>query len=164
MRAEESWPEMRLRPIGVIRTPFPTPEGTPIQPRMAEGAEGEVIVFEEFAEGLRDLEGFERIWLLYWFHCAAEPRLRVRPFLDEAEHGLFATRWPCRPNPIGMSAVRLLEIRGNLLRVGDVDIVDGTPLLDIKPFVPHFDCYEVQRVGWLGRVGFPRRDPGGESD
>ncbi len=124
---------------------------------MAEDAQGEVIVFAEFAEGLRDREGFERIWLLYWFHCTAEPHLRVRRFLDEAKRGLFATRAPCRPNPIGMSSVRLLEVRGNVLRVGEVDIVDGTPLLDIKPFVPQFDCYEVERVGWRDWAQTQRR-------
>lgn len=149
---------MHLRPIGVIRTPFATPAGAPIQPRMAEGVEGRVIVFEQYAAGLQDLAGFERIWLIYWFHCAAEPQLLVRPFLDDEQpRGLFATRAPCRPNPIGMSAVRLLGVDGNVLRVSDVDIVDGTPLVDIKPYAPQFDCYPVQRTGWLGRARSARR-------
>jgi len=149
MGNQQQWPEMRLHPIGVIRTPFSEPAGTPIQPRMARGAEGAVIVFEQFAPALEDLAGFERIWLIYWFHRAGAPRLRVRPFLDEQERGLFATRAPCRPNPIGMSAVRLLAVEGNVLRVADVDVVDGTPLVDIKPYAPQFDCYEVGRTGWL---------------
>lgn len=140
---------MRLRPIGVIRTPFPQPAGTPIQPRMAQGAQGEVIVFEEYAAGLEDLAGFDRIWLLYWFHRAGPVRLRVQPFLDAQERGLFATRAPCRPNPIGISCVRLLAVEDNVLKVSEVDIVDGTPLLDIKPYAPPFDCYAVERTGWL---------------
>jgi tRNA (adenine37-N6)-methyltransferase len=126
MQASEAI-EMRVRPIGVIRTPFPEPAGTPIQPPMSEGAEGRVIVFDEYREALSDLEGFDRIWLVYWFHCAAPARMRVTPFLDSRERGLFATRAPCRPNPIGISCVRLLAIEGNVLRVSEVDIVDGTP-------------------------------------
>ncbi|MGB9606461.1 MAG: tRNA (N6-threonylcarbamoyladenosine(37)-N6)-methyltransferase TrmO [Bryobacteraceae bacterium] len=141
--------EMRLKPIGVIRTPFREPAGTPIQPCMSDGAEGQVIVFDEYREGLSDLEGFERIWLLYWFHCASPARLRVQPYLDSQERGLFATRAPCRPNPIGISCVRLLAVEGNVLRIAEVDIVDGTPLLDIKPYVPRFDAYPAARAGWL---------------
>ena len=150
--------QMHLKPIGVIRTPFPEPAGTPIQPGMSEGAEGRVIVFDEYREALSDLEGFERIWLVYWFHRAAPARMRVRPFLDSRERGLFATRAPCRPNPIGISCVRLLAIEGNALRISEVDIVDGTPLLDIKPYVPQFDAYPGARAGWLEDAGSgPRR-------
>jgi tRNA-Thr(GGU) m(6)t(6)A37 methyltransferase TsaA len=152
MQASEAI-EMRVRPIGVIRTPFPEPAGTPIQPPMSEEAEGRVIVFDEYREALSDLEGFDRIWLVYWFHCAAPARMRVSPFLDSRERGLFATRAPCRPNPIGISCVRLLAIEGNVLRVSEVDIVDGTPLLDIKPYVPRFDAYPNARAGWLEDAG-----------
>jgi tRNA-Thr(GGU) m(6)t(6)A37 methyltransferase TsaA len=116
-----------------------------------------VEVFTEYEAGLDDIGGFERIWLLYWMDRAAEPRLRVRPFLDDAEHGLFATRAPCRPNPIGLSCVRLVEVRRNVLVVEDVDMLDGTPLLDIKPYVTRFDGFAVSRCGWLdhatGRSG-----------
>lgn len=140
----------------MIHTPFREAAGTPIQPRRAEGALGTVKVFEEFEEGLKDLEGFERVWLLYWFHRASKAQLRVIPYLDDQQRGLFATRAPCRPNPIGISAVRLLRVEGNELSVADVDILDGTPLLDIKPYVPHFDCFEVTKCGWA-ETGSRRR-------
>ena len=106
-------------------------------------------IFPEFAAGLRDLEGFERIWLLFWFHRAKTAKLIVTPYLDDQEHGVFATRAPSRPNPVGLSCVRLLRIEGNRLRVGDLDILDDTPLLDIKPYAPALDWFEVSRVGWL---------------
>lgn len=138
-----------LRPIGIIYSPFKKCAGTPIQSCAAEGVEGRVTVFKEFAEGLKDIEGFERIWLLYWFHKAEAPRLRVIPYLDTSERGLFATRAPCRPNPIGLSCVRLLGIEGQRLRISDMDILDNTPLLDIKPYVPRFDSFEVSCCGWL---------------
>jgi tRNA-Thr(GGU) m(6)t(6)A37 methyltransferase TsaA len=148
---------IRTRPIEVLHTPFKEPKGTPIQPAMADGARGTVTVFKEFQEGLRDLEGFERIWLIYWFHRMPEVRLLVTPFLDDREHGVFATRAPTRPNPIGISSVRLLRVEGNVLMVADVDIIDGTPLLDIKPYAPAFDCYRVKRSGWLDNARKSRR-------
>lgn len=138
-----------VKPIGVIHTPFRQSEGAPIQPAFAEGAEGTVVVEPEYAEGLRDLEGFERIWLLYWCDRAGPARLTVTPYLDRSAHGVFATRAPARPNPIGMSAVRLLAVEGNVLRVADVDILDGTPLVDIKPYVARFDSFQTQRNGWF---------------
>lgn len=137
------------RPIGVVHSPFRDVEGVPIQPAAAEGVCGTVEVYEEFAEGLKDLEGFSHIILLYHFHRAGEARLRVVPFLDSEERGVFATRAPSRPNAIGLSVVRLRGIEGNVLHVENVDIVDGTPLLDIKPYVKEFDHHEVQREGWL---------------
>jgi tRNA-Thr(GGU) m(6)t(6)A37 methyltransferase TsaA len=140
---------MELTPIGVIHSPFPQATGTPIQPCCAQGIEGWVEVFERFAEGLLDLEGFGRVWLLFWCHRATEPKLTVIPYRDTVVHGLFATRAPSRPNPIGMSAVRVRGISGNILRVGELDIVDGTPLLDIKPYVSQYDSYPDQRCGWL---------------
>ena len=141
-------------PIGVIRTPFPEPKGTPIQPRAARGVRGRVELFPKYAEGLADLEGFSHVILIYHFHRAGPGRLRVRPFMDDREHGVFATRAPARPNPIGISVVRLLGIEGNVLHVADVDIVDGTPLLDLKPYVPQFDAPSRARIGWLGeRIG-----------
>jgi tRNA-Thr(GGU) m(6)t(6)A37 methyltransferase TsaA len=142
---------MKVKPIGIIHSPFQQATGTPIQPRFAEGAEGTVEVFSKYLPGLRNLEGFERIWLLYWFDRAEVEKcdLVVKPFLDATRRGVFATRAPARPNPIGVSAVRLLEVRGNLLRVRDLDILNGTPLLDIKPYLPQFDCFKVARSGWL---------------
>jgi tRNA-Thr(GGU) m(6)t(6)A37 methyltransferase TsaA len=140
---------MELKPIGVIHSPFTQPTGTPIQPPFADGAEGRVVVDEQYAEALKDLAGFERIWLVYWFDRAPPARLTVVPFLDETPRGLFAVRAPCRPNPIGLSAVRLLGIEGSVLRVADLDVLDGTPLLDIKPYVPRFDSFPGSRHGWL---------------
>jgi len=138
---------MELRPIGIIRTPFEDVSGTPIQPAFANDAEGTVEVFPEFAEGLADLAGYERIWLVYWFDRAGCTRLRVIPFRDTRERGLFATRAPCRPNPIGLSCVRLVSLAESVLRVAGVDVLDKTPLLDIKPYVPEFDAYPVSRTG-----------------
>ena len=140
---------MNIEPIGVIHSPFHRAAGTPIQPSLAEGVEGTVEVFDPFAAGLKDLEGFERIWLVYWFDRASAARLVVKPYMDNMERGLFATRAPCRPNPIGLSSVRLLAVEGCRLRIADVDVLDGTPLVDLKPYVPRFDCFPVRRVGWL---------------
>jgi tRNA-Thr(GGU) m(6)t(6)A37 methyltransferase TsaA len=137
-----------IRPIGVIRTPFTRAAGTPIQSSVSRGTEGRVELFASFAAGLRDVEGFERLWLLYSFDRASEPQLLARPYLDTVDRGIFATRSPARPNRIGMSPVRLLGIQGNSLLVADVDMLDGTPLLDIKPYVPAFDHFPVERVGW----------------
>jgi tRNA-Thr(GGU) m(6)t(6)A37 methyltransferase TsaA len=152
---------IQLEPIGVIETPFHAAAGTPIQPSRASGARGVVRIDERFREGLRDLEGFERIWLVYWFHEAPGPRLRVTPFLDSREHGVFATRAPSRPNPIGFSAVRLIGIHEGVLEVADVDVIDGTPLVDVKPYVPEFDCYPGSKSGWLEESASQRRTADG---
>jgi tRNA (adenine37-N6)-methyltransferase len=142
-----------VKPIGVVHSPFRRASGTPIQPERANRAEGTVEVFKEYQEGLEDLEGFDRIWLICWFHSVCTPRLRVVPYLDDTERGLFATRAPSRPNPIGISPVRLLRVDKNILTVSDLDILDGTPLLDIKPYSPRFDCFERSRSGWLDQTG-----------
>ena len=136
-------------PIGVIHSPFAEPKGTPIQPAAAMDVEGRVEIYAEFAEGLKDLEGFSHVYLIYHFHRSRGSSLTVTPFLDDTDHGVFATRAPARPNPIGLSIVRLVGVRGNILAVKDVDIVDGTPLLDVKPYVPAFDVKTVERIGWL---------------
>jgi len=141
--------EMLFKPIGTIHTPFSEQSGTPIQPAMSQGAAGRVVVLDEFAAGLSDLASFERIWLVYWFHRASPPKLMVVPYRDNVERGVFATRAPCRPNPIGISVVRLKQLSGSTLEVLDVDILDGTPLLDIKPYVPRFDSVESSDYGWL---------------
>ncbi len=140
---------LSLSPIGIIHTPFREPAGTPIQPVYADGAEGTVEVFAPFIDGLADLEGFDRIWLIYWCDRAAVPKMRVVPYRDTRERGLFATRAPARPNPIGISCVRLLCVEKNILHVADLDILDGTPLLDIKPYVSAFDSFPGIRGGWL---------------
>lgn len=142
-----------LKPIGTIHSPFRQAAGTPIQSAMAPGVEGSVEVFPEFVPGLKDLEGFERIWLLYWFDRATTERLTVKPFLDAQEHGVFATRAPCRPNAIGLSCVRLLGMDAGRLRIGELDILDETPLLDIKPYAPTLDSFKVRRAGWLQNKG-----------
>lgn len=138
-----------IEPIGVIHTPFNTAEGTPIQSAVANDAEGIIEVDPAYAEGLADLEGFDRIWLLYLCDRAKTGQLKVVPFRDSVKRGIFATRAPGRPNRIGLSPVRLLSIEGNRLRVADVDMLDGTPLLDIKPYVPQFDIFAGSRSGWL---------------
>ena len=107
-------------------------------------------MFPEYVEGLCDLDGFERIWLVYWFDQARAAQMAVTPYLDRTPRGLFATRAPCRPNPIGLSAVRLLGIVGSILEVDGLDILDNTPLLDLKPYIPEFDGFEAKRIGWCG--------------
>jgi tRNA (adenine37-N6)-methyltransferase len=149
--------ELGIAPIGVIETPFREPRGTPIQPSRANGARGKVRLDPRFRDGLKDLAGFERIWLIYWFHKAPESSLLITPFLDKRQRGVFATRAPARPSPIGISAVRLLAIREGVLEVADIDIVDGTPLLDIKPYVPEFDCYPNSKAGWFDESSSRRR-------
>jgi tRNA-Thr(GGU) m(6)t(6)A37 methyltransferase TsaA len=140
---------MEIKQIGIIHSLFKKPDGMPIQPVFANGAEGIVEVLPQFAAGLKDLEGFERIWLIYWFDRVTEMKLIVKPFRDNSERGLFSTRAPCRPNPIGMSPVRLLRIVNNKLYLADIDVLDGTPLLDIKPYIPEFDCFEGSKCGWM---------------
>jgi tRNA-Thr(GGU) m(6)t(6)A37 methyltransferase TsaA len=137
------------RPIGVIHSPFQTIEGMPIQPAGAAGVEGSVEVWQEFAAGLQDLEGFSHIILLYHFHRVKEARLVVTPFMDTEPRGVFATRAPKRPNPIGLSVVRLVGREENVLHIENVDILDGTPLLDLKPYVPAFNAPGAHRTGWL---------------
>lgn len=141
--------QLNIEPIGMIETPFREPAGTPIQPSRANGARGKVRIDPRLHDGLKDLEGFERIWLIYWFHKAPGSNLLVTPFLDSLQHGIFATRAPARPSPIGMSVVRLLAVNEGVLEVEDVDMIDGTPLLDVKPYVPEFDCYPNSKAGWF---------------
>ncbi len=142
-------PDITYRQIGIIRSPFAEAKDTPIQPAVAAGIDGSIEVFSEYIPALKDLEGFSHIILLYHFHLSAGYSPSVRPFLDSEFRGLFSTRSPRRPNPIGLSVVRLVGIEKNILHIQDVDIVDGTPLLDIKPYVPDFDIREAQRIGWL---------------
>jgi len=141
--------EIRYKPIGVIRSPHKQPLGTPIQPKAAENAEGTVEIFPDYVEGLEDLDGFSHVILVYHFHLSKGLSLRVKPYMDGKYHGIFATRVPPRPNPIGISVVRLIRVEANILHIQDVDVVDGTPLLDIKPYVPQFDIRNVEKIGWL---------------
>jgi tRNA-Thr(GGU) m(6)t(6)A37 methyltransferase TsaA len=142
------------RPIGVIRTPHNEAAGMPIQATAATGVPGRIDLDREFVAGLADLEGFSHLILLYHLHLITAPRLTVTPFLDDQPHGIFATRSPARPNPIGLSTVRLIAISRATIEIEDVDVVDGTPLLDIKPYIPAFDDRAGARVGWFaGRLG-----------
>jgi tRNA (adenine37-N6)-methyltransferase len=144
--------KISYQPIGIIHSPFKNIKGMPIQSAGAKGIKGTIELDPKFTVGLKDLEGFSHIILLYHFHLSKSYSLTVKPFLDEAMHGVFATRAPRRPNPIGLSIVKLLSIEGRTLHIEEVDIVDGTPLLDIKPYVPEFDVKRAKRIGWLSKT------------
>jgi tRNA-Thr(GGU) m(6)t(6)A37 methyltransferase TsaA len=142
--------EVTYRPIGIIHTPFTDLREMPIQPKGSGAAPGTAEVFPEFADGLKDLDGFSHVILIYHLHAVRRTDLTVTPFLGDSPRGVFATRAPTRPNPIGVSVVRLDGVDGNTLRLGNVDILDGTPLLDVKPYVPDFDRPDEEyRLGWL---------------
>ncbi|MCG9969428.1 tRNA (N6-threonylcarbamoyladenosine(37)-N6)-methyltransferase TrmO [Pelotomaculum terephthalicicum JT] len=140
---------INFKPIGVIQSPFKEPKGTPIQPTAARDIAGVIELYPEYVEGLQDIEGFSHLILIYYLHMVKESTLLVKPFLDNELHGIFATRAPSRPNSIGFSVVRLSEVEGNKLHILDVDIVNGTPLLDIKPYVAEFDVREAVKTGWF---------------
>ena len=149
--------EIIFQPIGMIHSPHQELAGMPIQPASAAGVKGTVVVDPAFEEGLTDLEEFSHVILVYYFHQAKSPEMLVKPFLDDVKRGVFATRAPRRPNGIGISVVELLAVEGNILCVENLDVLDGTPLLDIKPYVPEFDKQEGVRIGWLeksrGKIG-----------
>jgi len=147
-----SMKEIRFTPIGLVHSPFGALGEAPRQARFSQDTEGSVTLFPEYADGLRDLEGFSHIILLCYLHLTTSYSLDVRPGWDGNRHGLFATRTPRRPNPIGMSVVRLTDIKGNMIHIRGIDMVDGTPLLDIKPYVPHLDEGEQPRFGWMEHV------------
>ncbi len=140
-------------PIGVIRSPFKEIGGMPIQAKAAEGVSGSIELNPNLMEGLKDLDGFSHLILIYHFHLSEGYALEVKPFLDDRLHGVFATRAPKRPNPIGISVVKLKRIEGALIHIEDVDVVDGTPLLDIKPYIPEIDARSTTKIGWFsGKV------------
>jgi tRNA-Thr(GGU) m(6)t(6)A37 methyltransferase TsaA len=145
--------KIEYTPIGIIHSPFRELQGMPIQPAGAVGVKGTVELFEEFRGGLKDLDGFSHIILLYHFHRSQGFNLHVVPFMDQEPRGLFATRAPKRPNAIGLSVVRLDTVNDGVLYIQNLDILDGTPLLDIKPYVPEFDSQTGVRTGWLELVG-----------
>lgn len=140
---------MQIHPIGTIETPFDDLENMPIQPAGAKGVKGRIILEPEFEQGLTDIEGFSHLILLYWFHKSTDFDLMVKPFLDTQKRGLFSTRAPRRPNPMGLSIVRLLGREGRVVEIEDIDVLNGTPLMDIKPYVERFDAKENTRAGWL---------------
>jgi len=141
---------MEIKPIGVIHTPFTSLAGMPIQPKGAADIQGTVELFDEFQAGLKDIDGFSHLFLIYLFHQSHGYKLEVIPFLDKEPRGLFSTRAPKRPNPIGLSVVQLERVEKNILHVSNIDVLDGTPLLDIKPYVPDFDNFPDVRTGWIG--------------
>ncbi|MBN2169507.1 MAG: tRNA (N6-threonylcarbamoyladenosine(37)-N6)-methyltransferase TrmO [Actinobacteria bacterium] len=143
---------IKMKAIGIIHSPFKNPKDMPIQPAYAGKAKGQVLVYSEYEEGLKDIDGFSHIKLIYYFHLAGnekEVQLRRRPYLDSEAHGIFAIRHFSRPNPIGVSVVKLKSVEGNVLNVEGIDVIDGTPLLDIKPYVPGFRAPGRIRIGWL---------------
>ena len=137
-----------LHPVGIIHTPFRTKEESPIQGAFRPEAEGTVEVFPEFALALKDIETFTHLYIIYHFDRAGEVILSRPTFLDDEPHGVFASRHPCRPNGLGLTVVRLLRREGNLLHVNGIDVLDGTPLIDVKPYIPRFDCYPEASEGW----------------
>jgi tRNA-Thr(GGU) m(6)t(6)A37 methyltransferase TsaA len=143
---------MKIKPIGIIHSPFTSKQETPVQPFRSK-AVGEIEVFKEYERGLDDIEGFSHLILIYKFHRSRGFSLKVKPFLNDRLRGLFATRAPRRPNQIGLSVVKLIRCRGNILFVNGIDVIDGTPLLDIKPYVPDFNSGEEVRTCWIeGRI------------
>jgi len=159
---KQKTPDIVYRPIGVIHSPFDDPEDMPIQPSGKASAPGTAVIRPELTPGLADLDGFSHVILLYHLDRASRVDLSVVPFLDARPRGIFATRAPTRPNPIGLSIVELRRIEGNTLHLDHVDVLDATPLLDIKPYVPEFDRPAETRAGWLeeqgGRVGVVKSD------
>lgn len=147
-----------LSSIGIIHTPFTTLEEMPIQPSGRASAAGFVELFSQYRAGLKDIEGFSHVILLYHLHRVERVDLTVKPFLNEELRGIFATRAPTRPNPIGLSIVRFSRVEENRVYFENIDILDGTPLLDIKPYVPEFDQPSNVRIGWLASVKGQIRD------
>ena len=141
-----------FHPIGIVHSPYKEKVGTPIQANFDNETPGTIEIFAPYQEGLEGIEGFSHIYVLYVFDRAKEAKLKVKPFLKDIEVGVFATRAPSRPNPIGLSIVELKAREGWLLRVAGLDILDKTPVLDIKPYVPKFDIREVTRLGWMEGV------------
>jgi len=155
---------IEFTPIGIIHTPHKESTKTPIQPIFAKGITGTIEVYAEYTDGLADLDEFSHIILIYYFNQSQKTLLKVKPYLQDELHGVFATRAPHRPNKIGMSVVKLLKIKNNMLHVEDVDILDGTPLLDIKPYVARFDSRGDVKSGWQDDVGEQHAQVKGKRD
>jgi len=138
-----------FRPIGYFRTPFFSPVGMPIQPAGARGVRGQIDILEEFSDGLKDLDGFSHVFVLYHLHEISGYKLLTTPFLDVVPHGVFSTRSPARPNPIGLSVLKVMGVDAGSIELEDVDVLNGTPVLDIKPYVAEFDACNANRFGWF---------------
>lgn len=154
--------KIEFLPVGIIHTDYKDVGNMPIQPVSDSGSEGWIEIFDEYSPGLADLEGFSHIYLIFHLHKSSGARLKVIPFLDTVERGIFATRSPARPNAVGLSVVKLVSVNGNILKIRGVDMLDGTPLIDIKPFVPFFEDTEDVRTGWF--AGKKKDIPGKLSD
>ncbi len=145
------------KPIGKVKSIYKQPAGTPIQPN--NGVQpGEIEIYPEFQDGLMDLDGFSHVILLYHFHLLKNTSLKVIPFMDTTEHGIFATRSPARPNKIGLPVLKIVKIEHNIITVEGIDIVNNTPVLDIKPYVPQFDTPELSEIGWLENNYMKQKD------
>jgi len=151
-----------LKPIGIVHSPFTEKSTAPLQSSAVSDAKGIVEIFPQYAEGLKDIEGFSHIFLLYFFHLAGEVQLVRLPFLDDVPRGIFAIRHPARPNRLGLSVVRLCKREGARLHVSGLDLLDGTPLLDIKPYIPRYDCFSEATEGWLSGKALESKPPGRE--
>ena len=143
--------EIRIKPIGIIHTPYKEPKGIPIQGKFEKDVKGQIEIFSQYQKGLKDIEGFSHLILIYYFDRAKGEKLIGKPFLEDEPHGIFAIRSPMRPNHIGVSIVRLEKVENNSITFSEIDILDGTPLLDIKPYVSHFDSRENVKNGWLDK-------------
>ena len=143
--------EIRIKPIGIIHTPYKEPKGIPIQGKFERDIVGKVELFPEYVQGLKGIEGFSHAILIYYFNRSKEEQLIGKPYLEDESHGIFAIRSPHRPNHIGFSIVKLEKVKGNIMTFSEVDILDGTPLLDIKPYVSHFDSRQDVKNGWLDK-------------
>ena len=141
--------KIKFEPIGIIHSPYTKLHDMPIQPSAARGVKGRVEIYKKYLPALSDLDRFSHIYLLYHFHLTQSVQLKVIPFLDDQERGLFATRAPKRPNPIGLSVVKLIRVEEHILHIENIDVIDGTPLLDIKPYVREMEAVEDLRIGWL---------------
>ena len=150
--------KIELTPIGIIHTPFKTVEKMPIQPSAALEVPGTIEIFPEYSEGLADLEGFSHIYVLFYLHRVRAHKLKVIPFLDTVERGIFSTRSPARPNPMGLSVAKVISVEKNMIEIRGVDMLDSSPVIDIKPFVPEFEERSDVRTGWFeGKAGNAHR-------
>jgi len=141
--------DIHFKSIGVVHSPYKTVENMPIQSSASKDVEAEIEVFDKYKEGLSDLEGFSHIYVIFFLNMVKEPKLKVVPFLDTVERGIFATRSPARPNPVGLSLVELISVNDNIIKIRGVDMLDGSPVIDIKPYVPDFEKSENVRKGWF---------------
>ncbi len=143
--------QIKIKPIGIIRTPYKDPKEVPIQGKFRKSIKGRIMLFPKYRPGLKDIEGFSHLILIYYFHRAKQEKLISKPFLEDELHGIFAIRSPMRPNHIGISIVKLEKVKNGVITFSEVDMLDGTPLLDIKPFISHYDSRKNVKSGWLDK-------------